>query len=124
MLKSESLFLEYLIEEELVSAERIYYTGDVDGLGWDFEVDGEDGVAQRAIEVKTYERGSAFVCFTRSEWEAARELGDSYWLYVFDMDFGWLPARVQNPYDKLGPARFARNRFYVSYTGRDNGRLL
>jgi SNF2 family DNA or RNA helicase len=58
----------------------------------------------RRIEVKGRQRGAP-VRLTENEWRKARQLGDSYWLYVVwdPQSAGWELMRVCNPGDVLGP---------------------
>jgi len=57
----------------------------------------------RRIEVKGRQRGAP-VRLTENEWRKARQLGDSYWLYiVWDPQVQGELVRVCNPGDVLGP---------------------
>ncbi len=71
-------------------------------LGYDIKSTEPDGTV-RYIEVKTRAR-SGSVALTEHEWLKAKQLGESYWLYVVENAVSkprlWL---LQNPADKLEP---------------------
>lgn len=102
----EEAAMQIVIEDE-IHQER--HPKDVHtGRSWDIESCDAQGRVLRYIEVKG--RGpkeAEEVSLTDPEWEAARRLGDQYWLYIVRLEDKRI-WRIQNPYEKLRPKELRR----------------
>ena len=98
--------MQIVIEDEI---NRDRHPKDVHtGRSWDIESCDAQGRVLRYIEVKGRgPKDAEEVSLTDPEWEAARRLGDQYWLYIVRLEDQRI-WRIQNPYEKLRPKELRR----------------